>query len=172
MGIGTDIRFKGHAMQLAGRQVSLGEPAPDFQGLVGWSKITLADTPAVPRLFATVPSLDTPVCQRQTKSINQEIIPLGNKVACYTFSLDLPFAQQRYCSAEGVANVVAVSDAYNRSFGANYGALLVGLPVPLLTRALFVLDSGGILRHVDYVNEVTEEPDYKKAVSVLRELLG
>lgn len=172
MGLGTDIRFKGYAMSLAGRQVAVGEKAPDFQGLVGLVKVSLADTPAIPRLFASVPSLDTPICRRQTKAINQEIIALGGKVACYTFSLDMPFAQQRFCEAEQVTNVVCVSDAYNRSFGANYGALLVGLPIPVLTRALFVLDAEGTLHHVDYVNEVNEEPDYHQAISVLRGLLG
>jgi thiol peroxidase len=170
MGLGTDIRFKGHAMNLAGKPLAVGDKAPDFTGLVGLELISLADTPNITRIFSTVPSLDTPVCATQTKRLSQELKNLGEKVACYTFSLDLPFAQQRFCKLEGTDNLTAVSDAYNRSFGANYGALLEGMPIPLLTRSLFVIDASGIVRHVEYVREVTEEPDYDKALAVVRQI--
>jgi thiol peroxidase len=86
--------------------------------------------------------------------------------------LDLPFAQQRFCDSEHISNLTAVSDAYDRSFGANYGTLLEGMPVPLLTRALFVLDEKNVLRHVEYVAELTNEPDYGNALRVVRDLLG
>ncbi len=172
MGFGTDIRFKGRAMALAGKRITVGTEAPDFRGLVGLEPISLADTPPIIRIFSSVPSLDTPVCRLQTIRLNKELEALGDKVACYTFSLDLPFAQQRFCDSEHISNLTAVSDAYDRSFGANYGTLLEGMPVPLLTRALFVLDEKNVLRHVEYVAELTNEPDYGNALRVVRDLLG
>ena len=172
MGFGTDIRFKGRAMALAGKRIKVGMDAPDFRCLVGLELISLADTPHGIRIFSSVPSLDTPVCRLQTIRLNKELESLGDRISCYTFSLDLPFAQQRFCDSERITNLTVVSDAYDRSFGANYGTLLEGLPVPLLTRALFVLDKDNILRHVEYVAELTNEPDYDNALRVVRELLG
>jgi len=170
MGIGTSIRFKGQIMKLAGKGLAVGDVAPDFTGLVGLSKISLSDTAGKIRLFSSVPSLDTPVCRLQTKRLNEEFAKLGDKVAGYTFSLDLPFAQQRFCNQESIENLTVVSDAYNRSFGANYGALLEGLPIPLLTRALFVVDEKDVVRHVEYVEELTEEPDYEKALAAIKSI--
>jgi thioredoxin-dependent peroxiredoxin len=95
---------------------------------------------------------------------------MKDKIACYTISLDLPFAQKRFCAAEGCSNMQTLSDVHNHSFGEEYGVLIEGLPLPLLSRAVFVLDSAGIIKHAEYVLEVPSHPDYEKAISALKSL--
>ena len=99
--------------------------------------VTLAATPKKARLFSVVPSLDTPVCSMQTKKFDEAIASMKDQVACYTISLDLPFAQKRFCTTEKITNMQTLSDVHNQSFGKNYGVLLEGLPIPLLCRADF-----------------------------------
>ena len=119
-------------------------------------------------MFSVVPSLDTPVCSVQTKKFEDTIKSLGDKVACYTVSLDLPFAQKRFCSGENIATMQSLSDVHNQSFGKNWGVLLDGLPLPLLTRAVFVVDKTGTVTHAEYVPEVTSEPNYDAAIKALK----
>ena len=106
-----------------------------------WTRET--DTPAKARMFSVVPSLDTPVCSQQTKKFEDGLKSLGDGVAAYTVSLDLPFAQKRFCGAEGVSTMTTLSDVHNHSFGENWGVLIEGLPLPLLARSVFVVDKTG-----------------------------
>src|SRR5262245_49659520 len=161
--------FKGGTINLAGPELKPGDQAPAFTGLKGLDKVTLADTPAKARMFSVVPSLDTGVCSMQTKKFDEGIKSLGDSVACYTVSLDLPFAQGRFCTAEGIANMKTVSDVHDQSFGKNWGVLIEsGLPLKLLTRAVFVVDKNGKVTYVEYVPEVTNHPNYDAALTALQ----
>jgi thiol peroxidase len=163
------VTFKGNAVNLAGPEVKPGDTAPNFTGLKGLDKISLADTPAKARLFSVVPSLDTGVCSMQTKKLEEGIKSLGESVACYTVSLDLPFAQGRFCTAEGIASMKTVSDVHDHSFGKNWGVLIEsGLPLKLLTRAVFVVDKNGKVTYAEYVPEVTNHPNYDAALAALQ----
>jgi thiol peroxidase len=163
------VKFKGGPKTLAGPEVKAGSKAPAFKCLnKDLSTVTLADTPAKARLFSVVPSLDTPVCSIQTKKFEDTIKTLGEKVACYTVSLDLPFAQKRFCGGENIVNMQTLSDVHNQSFGQNWGVLLEGLPLPLLTRAVFVVDRSGTVTYAEYVPEVTAEPNYDAAIKALQ----
>ena len=129
----NEITFKNNPVKLAGHRIKAGDKAPDFECLKGLNLVKLADTAGKLRLFSVVPSLDTGVCSAQTKKFNDALAAHKDKLAAYTFSLDLPFAQGRFCDAEGVANMETLSDVHNHSFGKNYGVLIEGgLPLPLL----------------------------------------
>ena len=138
------ITFKGNPVTLVGPQLKVGDKAPDFRCLTSaLAPVGIADTPAKPRLFSVVP---------------------------YTVSLDLPFAQKRFCAAEGCSNMQTLSDVHNHSFGESYGVLIEGLPLPLLARAVFVVDGAGTIKHAEYVSEVTAHPDYEKAIAALKSM--
>jgi thiol peroxidase len=162
------VTFKGEGKTLVGPAIKAGDKAPDFKALSGLSFVTLADTPAKARLFSVVPSLDTPVCSMQTKKFDEGLAALGDKIAAYTVSLDLPFAQKRFCSAEGVKTMQTLSDVHNQSFGTSWGVLLEGLPLSLLARSVFVVDKAGKVTYVEYVPEVTSEPNYAAALDALK----
>ena len=163
------VTFKGNPMTLVGPQLKPGDKAPDFEAAnSAATAVSLTDTPAKARMFSVVPSLDTPVCSMQTQTFDKGLAELGDKVACYTVSLDTPFAQKRFCSDADVKNMQTLSDQHDGSFGKNYGVLLEGLAVPLLARAVFVVDKAGKLTHVEYVSEVTNEPNYNTALAALK----
>lgn len=162
------VTFKGEGKTLVGPQIKPGDKAPDFKCLSGLNPVTLADTPAKARLFSVVPSLDTPVCSTQTKKFEDGLAALGDKVACYTVSLDLPFAQKRFCTDANIKTMQTLSDVHNHSFGTGYGVLLEGLPLPLLARSVFVVDKAGTVTYVEYVPEVTSEPNYPAALEALK----
>jgi len=162
------VTFKGEGKTLVGPQIKPGDKAPDFKCLSGLNAVTLADTPTKARMFSVVPSLDTPVCSTQTKKFEDGLTALGDKVACYTVSLDLPFAQKRFCTGEGIKNMQTLSDVHNQSFGTGYGVLLEGLPLALLARSVFVVDKTGTVTYVEYVPEVTNEPNYAAALEALK----
>ena len=164
--------FKGNPITLVGPQLKKGDRAPDFHCLKGLEVVGLAQTPGKARLFSVVPSLDTGVCSTQTKKFNDGLAALKDKVACYTVSLDLPFAQGRFCSAEGITNMQTMSDTHDHSFGQNYGVLIEGLAMPILSRAVFVVDAGGTIRHAEYVKEIVSEPDYDAALAALKAAAG
>ncbi len=164
----AQVKFKGNPVTLVGPTLKAGDTAPDFECLTGLEIVKLAGTPAKARLFSVVPSLDTGVCATQTKKINESINSLKDKVAFYTVSLDLPFAQKRFCEAEKITNSHNLSDVRNHSFGKNYGVLIEGLPLPLLARAIFVVDKSNKITYCEYVSEVTNEPDYDKAIAALK----
>jgi thiol peroxidase len=161
------VTFKGNPHTLVGPQLKAGDKAPDFRALSGLEVVDLAKTPAKARLFSVVPSLDTPVCSIQTKKFNESLAALKDKAAAYTISLDLPFAQKRFCGAENIANMQNLSDVHNHSFGENYGVLIEGLPLPLLSRAVFVVDKSGTITYAEYVPEVGAEPNYAAALAAL-----
>jgi thiol peroxidase len=162
------VTFKGSPATLVGPQLKTGDKAPDFQCLNGLDLVTLAQTTGKPRLFSVVPSLDTGVCSAQTKKFEETLASFKDKLGCYTFSLDLPFAQKRFCSAEGIANMATLSDVHNHSFGQNYGVLIEGLPLPLLSRAVFVVDKNDKITYVEYVPEVTSHPNYDAALAAVK----
>jgi len=163
------VTFKGNPMTLVGPALKVGDSLPDFTAAdTAASTVSLKDTPAKARLFSVVPSLDTPVCGIQTKKFSEGLVELGDKVATYTVSLDTPFAQKRFCTDAKVDNMKVLSDTHNQSFGNNFGVLLEGLAVPLLARSVFVADKDGKLTHVEYVSEVTSEPNYDAALAALK----
>src|SRR2546430_17042961 len=162
-------KFKDKLLSLAGPQLRPGEAAPNFACVTGPFEVrTRAKTPAKARLFSVVPSLDTPVCSMQTKKFDEAVAGLKDKVAPYTVSMDLPFAQKRFCSAEHITNMQSLSDPHNQSFGKIYGVLIEGLEFPLLSRAIFVVDRGGKNTYSEYVPECGAHPNYEKATESLK----
>jgi thiol peroxidase len=167
------VLFKGDPKELAGPQLKAGDKAPDFSCVgAGLSIHTLADSAGKVRLFNVVPSLDTPVCNTQTRKFSQELQALGDKVAAYTVSLDLPFAQARWCTDAKVENIKNLSDVRDHSFGEHYGVLMKGLPISLLARAVFVVDPQNTIVYAEYVPEITQEPNYEPALKALKEAAG
>src|SRR5262249_8824660 len=143
--------------------------APDFACVnQGLEIVSIAKTPAKARMFSVVPSLDTPVCNQQTHKFDEGIAALGDKVACYTISLDLPFAQKRFCTVEGIKSMQTLSDVHDQSFGKNWGVLIEGLPLPLLARAVFIVDKAGKITHAEVVPEVVNHPNYEVALAALK----
>lgn len=167
------VTFKGKEVKLIGPEIKAGDKAPDFTCVgAGLEVISLSKTPAKARLFSVVPSLDTGVCSTQTKKFNEQLASLKDKVVAYTVSLDMPFAQGRFCSAENITNLQNLSDMHNQSFGKSYGVLIEGLPVPLLARSIFVVDRNNKVTYAEYVPEVTTEPNYEKAIGALKAAAG
>jgi thiol peroxidase len=163
------ITLKGAPLSLVGPQLKPGDKAPDFTCATGMKDTAgLAQTPAKARLFSVVPSLDTPVCSIQTKKFSDELASLGDQVACYTISMDLPFGQKRFCGDKNITNMQTLSDTHDHSFGKSYGVLIDGLALPLLCRAVFVVDKGGTITHAEYVGEIAAEPNYEAAVAALK----
>ena len=166
------VTFKGAPLTLAGNEVKEGQSAPDFKIHIfegGMKTISLADVKGKPTILSVVPSLDTAVCAMQTKKFNDQLGSLGDKINALTVSLDLPFAMNRFCGAENIKNMRVGSDYQDRNFGNNWGTLIEELKI--LSRAVFVLDANGKVVHAEYVNEVTNEPDYEAALAALREQL-
>ena len=116
------------------------------------------------RLFHGVPSPDTPGCNKQTRKFAEEMVALGDKAAAYTVSLDLPFAQQRWCTEAKVENVKNLSDVHDHSFGTHYGVLIQGLPIPLLARSVFVVDAANTIRYIEIVPEIAQAPNSHPAL--------
>jgi thiol peroxidase len=167
------VTFKGTPHTLVGPQLKPGDKAPDFACISsGLELVNLGKTPSKPRLFCAVPSLDTPVCSQETKKFDEAVGTYKDKLACYTVSLDLPFAQKRYCGAENITNMQTLSDVHNHSFGQNYGVLIEGLPLPLLSRAVFVVDKNGTITYAEYVPEVASHPNYDAALAAVKAVAG
>lgn len=157
-------------MTLLGPELKAGTKAPDFHAVDDTLKaVDLAATGQSVRIFSVVPSLDTPVCDAQTKRFNEEAGKLPN-VKIYTFSMDLPFAQKRWCGAFGVDHVKMVSDHRDGSFGQAYGTLIKDLRI--MSRAIFVVDPQNTIRYVEYVKEVGDHPNYEAALSAAKALAG
>ncbi|MBT0665079.1 thiol peroxidase [Geobacter pelophilus] len=163
------ITFKGNPMTLIGPELKIGAAAPDFR--VVDTTLTprgLSDYPGAIKIISAVPSLDTPVCDTETRRFNSEAAALPANVVVLTVSLDLPFAQKRWCGAAGIDKVVTLSDYQDRSFGLAYGVLIKELK--LLTRAVFIVDADNLLRYVQIVPEVTSEPDYQAVLTAVKSL--
>jgi thiol peroxidase len=164
------ITFKGNPFTLLGPELKVGDKAPDFAVVDnGLAPVSLANSAGKVRIISSVPSLDTPVCDTETRRFNQEAANLPGDVSVLTISLDLPFAQKRWCGAAGIEKVTTLSDYRERSFGQNYGVLIKELL--LLTRAIFVIDAQGVIRYIQIVPEVTSEPDYAAVIAAAKSLL-
>jgi thiol peroxidase len=163
--------MKGGPITLIGNEIKAGDKAPDFTVLDGGlGPVKLSDFKGKTVILASVPSVDTPVCDLETKRFNEEAGKLGDKVAVLTVSMDLPFAQARWCAAAGVENVRLLSDFRDRDFGNKYGVLIKELG--LLARTIFVVDKDGTVQYVQYVEETTEEPNYGEVLSAVKNLVG
>ena len=168
-----EVTFKGNPIELVGPKLKPGDKAPEFSCVgAGLEVVNLAASAGKARLFNVVPSLDTPVCNKQTRKFNEDLQALGDKVAAYTVSLDLPFAQQRWCTDAKVENLKNLSDVRDQSFGQHYGLLIRGLPIPLLARAVIVVDPSDTIRYMQIVPEIAQEPDYEPALQALKAAAG
>jgi thioredoxin-dependent peroxiredoxin len=164
------VTFKGNPMTLVGEEVKVGERAPDFQVVdTAMQPASLGSFKGKVKIISSVPSLDTPVCDMETRRFNEEAGKLPENAALLTVSMDLPFAQKRWCAAAGVEKVKTFSDFQNRSFGCAWGVLIKELK--LLARAVFVVDDQDVVRYVEIVPEITQEPDYNRALEAARTLI-
>lgn len=164
------ITFVGNPMTLVGKEIKVGDKAPDFTLLDnGLAVKTLKDYEGKVKIFSVVPSLDTGVCDAQTRWFNQNATALSDDVVVLTVSMDLPFAQKRWCGAAGVENVVTLSDHKDASFGTNYGFLIEELR--LLTRGIVVVDKNDKVTYVEYVPEVTNAVNFDAAVEAAKAAL-
>lgn len=162
------VTFKGGPLTLVGPELAVGQTAPDFTAVANdLSPYKLSDDKGKVIVISVVPSLDTPVCDTQTRKLNEAAASLGDNVVVLTISMDLPFAQVRWCSASDVDQVKTVSDYKGAEFGSAYGLLIKELH--LLTRAVLVVDADGKIRYVQVVPEVTEEPDYDAVLVAVKE---
>lgn len=160
------ITFKGNKVTLIGPDITVGDKAPDFTVLANdLTPVTLADSKGQVRLISVVPSLDTGVCDAQTRRFNEEAANLPN-VQILTVSVDLPFAQKRWCGAAGIDKVQTLSDHRDLSFGKAYGVAIEELR--LLARAIFVVDSKDTVTYVEYVSEATNHPNYEAAIEAAK----
>lgn len=159
--------MKGNPIALLGNEVKAGDKAPDFVALdTSLSPVKFSSFRGKVCILSSVPSLDTPVCDLETRRFNEEAGKLGEDVVVLTVSMDLPFAQKRWCGAAGVTRVKTLSDHRDASFGMAYGVLIKELR--LLARAVFVVDRQGTIRYVQLVKEVSSEPDYDAVLKAVR----
>ena len=165
------VLFKGNPVTLLGPRLSVGDVAPDaMAGDNALGVVSMAGSyPGSIKIISTVPSLDTPVCDAETRRFNQEVATLPENVVLLTVSMDLPFAQKRWCAAAGIDRVVTLSDYRERAVGMQYGVMIEGLL--LLSRAVFVVDADNIIRYIQQVPEVTTEPDYAAVMDAVKALL-
>ncbi len=164
------ISLKGIEFTLAGPEITIGQKAPGFKLIAtDSSEVELSHSRGKVRLLSVVHSLDTEVCNLQTQRFEQEAANFED-VVIYAISMDLPFAQARYCGTHNINNLKTLSDHQKASFGRSYGVLIEELR--LLSRAIFIIDRGGTVRYVDYVPEVTDHPDYDKAAEALRSVVN
>jgi thiol peroxidase len=160
------VTFKGNPLTLVGDEVKVGQKAPDFVAIDNnLAPVRFSSYHGKTCIISSVISLDTPVCDTQTRKFNEEASRLGPGVVILTLSMDLPFAQKRWCGASGVDKIQTLSDHRDASFGTSYGVLIKELR--LLARAVFVVDQKSVLQYQQVVKEVTDEPDYN---AVLKEL--
>ncbi len=164
------ITMHGNPLTLAGNEIKAGDSAPDAVLLDNdLSPVSISSFKGKVCVISSVPSLDTPVCDLETRRFNQEAEELGDDVVILTVSMDLPFAQKRWCGAAGVERVITLSDHKDASFGEAYGMLIKELR--LLARTVFVIDREGTVKYVQVVNEVSEEPDYAAVIDEIKKLL-
>ena len=163
------VTMKGNPLTLMGHEVMVGEPAPDFVCLDNnLNPVKFSSFRGKTCIIASVPSLDTPVCDLETRKFNEEAGRLGPNVLILTISMDLPFAQKRWCAGAGVSHLKTLSDHRDGSFGMAYGVLIKELR--LLARAIFLIDPKGTVQYVQLVKEVTKEPDYEEVSAALKRI--
>jgi thiol peroxidase len=164
------VTLRGNALTLSGPEIKTGASAPDVELLDNDLKpVRLSAYKGKVVVVSSVPSLDTPVCDMETRRFNTEAAKLGDNVAILTVSTDLPFAQKRWCGAAGVDKVKTLSDHRETAFGQAYGVLIKELR--LLARSIFVLDQKGVIQYVQHVKEVSQEPDYEAVLAAVRKLV-
>lgn len=164
------VTFKGQPLTLVGPELKPGDKAPDFTIIdQSLQPVSLKDYAGRVVLLSVVPSLDTGICSAQTKRFNEEASKLPQDVAILTVSMDLPFAQARFCGAENIDRVKVLSDHRDASFAQAYGTLVKELR--LESRAIFVIDRDGIIRYVEYVPEIASHPNYDSALEAVKRLL-
>ncbi|MEI7523312.1 MAG: thiol peroxidase [Mariniphaga sp.] len=162
------VTFAGNPLTLLGNEIKVGDKAPDFIAVgAGLAPVKLSDFAGKTIIIAVYPSVDTSVCAAQNRRFNAEVNNL-NEVVVLSVSVDLPFAQSRFCAAEGLDNIKTISDHKDLDFGEKYGYVIKELR--LLARGTVVIDKSGIVRYIEYVPEVTNEPDYNAALEVVKSL--
>ena len=163
------VTMKGNPVTLVGNEVKVGQMAPDFTVVANdLSVVSLSNFKGKKCIISAVTSLDTSICDTETKHFNQEASKLGSDVVVLTISMDLPYAQKRWCAAANVANVKILSDHRDASFGQAYGVLIKELR--LLARAIFVLDSKGKVQYIQLVKEIATEPDYNSVLEAVKKI--
>lgn len=162
--------LKGNPITLVGKEVKIGDKAPQFKVNKDlMTEVTLANYEGKVKLISVVPSLDTGVCDAQTRRFNEEAAKLGDNVHILTISVDLPFAQARWCGAAGIDKVTTLSDYKTRSFGQAYGVLIDELQLDM--RSIFVVDTQDNVTYVEYLKEMTEHPNYDAAIQAVQKLI-
>ena len=168
------VMFKSTPVTLVGPEIKPGAAAPDFAAVdTTLQPVRLSAAQGKVIVLSSVPSLDTPVCDTETRRFNQEASKLGGSVEVWTISMDLPFAQKRWCGAAGISHVKTLSDFRDHAFAQSYGVLIKDGPLAGLTaRAVFVVGKDGKVKHVEYVKEITSEPDYEAALGAASQAAG
>ena len=160
--------FLGNPVTFTGKQLQVGDKALDFSlTTTDLSKKSLADFDGTQKVLSVVPSIDTGICSTQTRRFNEELAGLDNTVVL-TVSMDLPFAQKRWCGAEGIENAIMLSDYYDNSFGKDYGVLIEEWH--LLAGAVLVADADNKITYVDYLDNINTDPNYEAAVAAVKSL--
>jgi thiol peroxidase len=163
------ITRKGNPLTLVGNEIKVGDKAPDFTVLDNeLSPVQFSSYRGKICILSSVPSLDTPICDVETRKFNEEASRLGRDIMILTISMDLPFAQKRWCAAAGVDKVKTLSDHRDASFGTSFGVLIKELR--LLARAVFLVDGKGTIQYVELVKEMTKEPDYEAVLNALKKI--
>ena len=166
----TSVTLKGNPVTLVGKPLTTGEPAPPFKAVAqDLSTVEYRTFRDRVYILSAVPSLDTPVCDKETRTFNQEATRLSSDIEVITISMDLPFAQKRWCGAAGIDKVTVISDHRDAEFGQRYGVLIQELR--LLARAVFVVDKLGVVRYIEVVPEIAQEPDYSSILEAAQSLL-
>lgn len=164
------VSMKGQSLTLLGNEVEAGQKAPDFEVVANdMSTVRFSSFHGKICIISSVPSLNTEVCDMQTRRFNEEAIKLGGDVVVLTISMDLPFAQKLWCGTAGVKNVQTLSDHREASFSTAFGILIKEMR--LIARAVFVVDKDGIIRYIQIVDELANEPDYQSVLDAVRELI-
>jgi len=164
------VTFAGKPLTLTGNEVKAGDKAPDFKAVdKDLSEVRLSDFAGKVKILSVTPSLDTPVCDLQARKFEEDAGALGDKVSVINISMDLPFAIARFCAGAGIKNIRTLSDHRDASFGNAYGVLIKELR--LLSRSIFVIDRSDVIRYIQIVPEITNEPDYDKAVAEAKKLI-
>lgn len=163
------VKFGGNPVTLIGTEVKIGDKAPDFTALSpDLSPLSLSDTKGKVRVISVVPSIDTSVCDIQTRWFNEEAAKIDG-LTVLSISVDLPFALKKYCAAKDIANIKTISDHKDLDFGLKYGFVIEELR--LLSRGTVVIDKNDIVRHVEYVANIGDQPDYDKVMTVVKQYL-
>ena len=165
------VTAQGRPLTLLGAELKVGDKAPEFTVLDNDMKpVGLSDFSGKTVIVSAVPSLDTPVCDLETRRFNEEASKLSENIVILTISMDLPFAQKRWCSAHGITQVKVLSDHREASFGMGYGVLIKELR--LLARTIFVVDKKGIIGYIQRVPDISNEPDYGEVLSAAKKIAG